>query len=340
MNLTPEIKKQLEEQKKQCVYCKIIKGEIQGKIVFEDDKTQAILDIYPVRKGHVIFLPKEHYPLLPYLPGDEFKQLFGLIPQLAKAIKSGIVSIALNLFIANGWAAGQQVPHIALHLFPRDDDDGFFDYFFEKRKFTLAEEKTKLLQHNFSIMIKDHFDKHPANWHHGNGNVPDFLKEICETNSVIYEDEKVLCILPKKGMAEGHLEIYSKLEPGHIENLSVADSSHLFLVGSMLASLIFEVLQLGQDGGTNLILKSGRTDDNRSGRLCLHVLPRKQDDHLKHLVWEFKQPKYELDSIQNKIKDKTWKIKYIKEEQKIEIKKQIVLSAQEEIKAAIERLIL
>ena len=332
MQLTPEIKKQLEEQKKQCVYCKIISKEIPGKVVFEDEKTQAILDIYPVRKGHVVFILKEHYPLLPYVPGEEFKQLFGLIPQLSKAIKSGMVSTALNLFIANGWAAGQQFPHVLVHLFPRDSDDQFFNYFFEKRKFSLSEKKIEIFKQNFPIMMQNHFGRHPADWHQGKGKVPAFLTEVNQNNTVIYEDEKVLCIVPKKGMSEGHLEIYSKLEESHIENLSISDSSHLFFVASLAANLVFEGLQLGQNGGTNIVLKSGRTDDNPSGRLCIHILPRKQDDHLKDLIWTPKPPKYDLDSIKNKISDKTWKIKYVKEAPP----KLIYSNSQEEIRAAIE----
>ena len=59
MNLTPEIKAQLEEQKKQCVFCKINYGEIPGKKVFEDDKTVAFLDINPAVKGHILFMLKE-----------------------------------------------------------------------------------------------------------------------------------------------------------------------------------------------------------------------------------------------------------------------------------------
>ena len=63
MQLAPEIKKQLEEQKKQCIFCRLISGEIpNAKKVFEDDKTIALLDIYPALKGHTLFMLKEHYP--------------------------------------------------------------------------------------------------------------------------------------------------------------------------------------------------------------------------------------------------------------------------------------
>ena len=87
MNLSPELKAQLAEQKKQCVFCKLIAKEIPGKIVFEDAKTMALLDIYPAVKGHTLFLPKEHYPILPYMPEDDFTHFFSLLPSMTKAVK-------------------------------------------------------------------------------------------------------------------------------------------------------------------------------------------------------------------------------------------------------------
>src|SRR3989338_547267 len=103
MRLTPEIKQQLAAQKAQCVFCKLISGEIpQAKKVFEDDKTIVLLDIYPAVKGHTLFMLKEHYPMPAYISGEEFSHKFGLIPQLSKAINSAMVKTGMNLFIAMG----------------------------------------------------------------------------------------------------------------------------------------------------------------------------------------------------------------------------------------------
>jgi histidine triad (HIT) family protein len=358
MQLTPEIKAQLEEQKKQCVYCKIVSGEIPGKTVFEDDKTLAVLDIYPAKKGHIVYALKEHYPLMPYVPGDEFKHFFGLIPQLSQALKSGMVATGVNIFIANGYVAGQQFPHVLLHMFPRESGDGWFNYLFDKRKATLPKETTNILKTNFPIMMKNHFGRHPANWHVGEGDIPGFLTDIYDGNTVIYEDEKVLCVIPEKGLVEGYVEIYSKLEEKYIENLSLENSAHLFFTASLATTLVFEGLQLGQQGGTNIIVKSGDSDDNPDGRLCVHILPRKQDDSFKSLAWQPKQPSYDLGSIQGKIKDKAWKVKYVESEESISVsvkqdevsveqteqiekeeeEKQIYKNAQEEIEEAINRI--
>jgi len=113
---------------------------------------------------------------------------------------------------------------------------------------------------------------------------------------------------------------------------------------------VFEGLKVQ---ATNIILKSGTADDNPEGKLCVHVLPRMQDDGLnKTLLWEPKQPSYDLDSIMKKIKDKTWNIKYV--EEKKEAKPETIAepeviklnnseekedSHEDEIKKAIERLI-
>lgn len=310
MQLTPEIKAQLAEQKKQCVYCKIVAGEIPGKIVYQDAWTSAALDIYPALKGHTFFMLKEHYPIMPYIPAEEFKHFFGLIPGLCKAVKDGIVTTSVNVFIANGGVAGQRpYPfHFSAHVFPRDPGDSFFNFLFKGNE-QLDEGKKKMLAHNLPIMMQNHFGRNPAAWHLGKGDVPNYLKEIHESG-VLYEDEQVLVVLAEKSVIPGHIEIYSKVEEKNVENLSPEESAHLFYAASFAATAAFE--GLGAQG-TNIILKSGKTDDNPEGRLVIHVLPRYEGDSLQGMLWEPKQPSYDLDSVAGKIKDKTWKMK-IKEE--------------------------
>ena len=304
MQLTPEIKAQLAEQKKQCIFCKIISKEQEGKIVFEDDKTMAVLDIFPAVKGHILFFLKEHYPIMPYIPADEFKHLFGLIPQLSGALKKARLSTGINVFIANGGPAGQRAPHFMLHLFPRETGDGFFNLLY-KKKAVLSEDKIKMLAKNLPIMMGNHFKRNPADWHLGKGDLPSHLSDVYE--DVIYEDEKVLCVIPKKGIAEGDIEIYSKQEEKYIEKLSIEDASHLFYTASFAATAVFEGLGAH---ATNIILKSGEAEDNAQGKLVINIIPRWQEDSLQSLLWEPKQPSYDLDSIAKKIKDKVWKVKY------------------------------
>lgn len=343
MQLTPEIKQQLEEQKKQCVFCKLISGEIpNAKKVFEDDKTIALLDIYPVVKGHTVFMTKEHYPMPAYIPGEEFKQMFSLIPGLSKSLKSAMVRTGVNVYIAIGGAAGQQAPHFMVHLLPREEDDGFFNFFFNKKGGSLSEEEQKMLQQNFLIMMNNHFKRHPAGWHSGSGDIPEHLKNVYNSSKALYEDEKVLCVLPGKSMGKGELVIYSKTEEKYVEKLSQQDSAHLFFTASLASTAVFEGLKAH---GTNIILKSGECDDNPEGKLSMHIFPRWQDDGLK-FQWQPKQAKNDINGVAKKIKDKTWNVKYEKEEmeeekkevKEKEIKKQKSNSPHEEIMKAIENL--
>ena len=307
------MKAQLKEQSKQCIFCKLIKGEMPSKKVFEDDVTISMLDIYPAKKGHIVFMQKEHYPIMPYIPADEFKHLFGLIPQLSTALMSGMVATGVNLFIANGGAAGQQAPHFLFHLMAREAGDGFFNFWLNKRNAKLDQDQIKMLSHNFPLMMANHFKRNPASWHKGAGERPAYITKLIEDSTVVYEDEKAIVAIPAKEVTQGHFEIYSKEEEKDIRKLSIDDSHHLFFVASFAATALFE--GLGAQA-TNIILKSGNSDDNPDGTLSVHILARRQGDDLSYLHWQPKQPSYNLDDIQSKIKDKTWKIKYIDENKK------------------------
>lgn len=343
MRLTPELKAQLAEQKKQCVFCKLIAREIPGKIVFEDDKAIAFLDIYPALKGHTLFLPKEHYPILPYIPEDEFTHFFSLIPSLTKAVKDAMVSTAFNLFIASGGAAGQQAPHFMVHCLPREQGDGFFNFLFTKKGKPWEDEQKKVLLQNAPLRLQRALKvSNPAK------EQPAFLQKIYTSSTVLYEDDKILCVLPQQSAVAGHIQIYSKKEEKFVEKLSPEESVYLFSAASVVASLLFEALK-GQ--GTNIILKSGLTDDAPDGKLCLHILSRKQDDSLQGLLWQPKQPSYNLEEVMEKIKDKMWKVEY-KEEKKetpkieknstpLKMKvpeKEKISKAVDEIKMAIEKI--
>lgn len=349
MQLTPEMKAQLEEQKKQCVYCKILSKEMPGKILFENEKVMAILDIYPAIKGHVVYLPKEHYPLMAYMSGDEFRSYFGLVPELCKAIKEGMVSTGMNVFIAGGGVAGQMLPHLSTHFLPRNADDGFFNFMFENKGRDLKPEELNVLKDIFPKMMANHFARNPAGWHKGDGTIPDFLKGISETCEVLYEDEKALAVFAKKSVAPGHIEVYSKAEESSVDKLSEEDSFHIFSTASLAATLAFENLKAH---GTNIIVKSGNADDNPRGKLCFHIIPRWQDDGLQNMVWQPKQPGYNLDPFEKSIKDQMWKVGLKKKKVETTVMKSPEVlklggtartgkkkykNAEEEIKEAIER---
>lgn len=312
MEISPEMQAQIAEQKKQCIYCKIVSGEMQGKTVYQDDMVQAVLDIYPAKKGHAVYLLKEHFPLPAYIPPDQFSHYFGLVAELCGAVKEGMVSTGVNLFVASGGAAGQQFPHFLSHIFPREKGDGFFNFDFKKGQ-DLDPKSVAMLANNLPIMMRNHFGRNPASWHTGAGDKPDFLADIYDTGKILYEDEKALCIIPAKSAVPGHIEIYSKEEEHYIEKLPTESASHLFFVASFAATAVFEGLGAH---GTNIIMKSGESDDNPNGRLTIHVLPRKMEDGLSSMMWQGKQPSYDLDGVKSRIKDKTWKIN-LKDHEKV-----------------------
>lgn len=114
----------LEQQKAQCPFCQIIAGNIPANKVYEDDKLIAILDINPSTKGHVLVIPKEHFPLLALCPPDLQPHLFKKVRDIAKCVEGGVLSQGVEIFIAGGAAAGQQSMHFMIHIIPRDPGDG------------------------------------------------------------------------------------------------------------------------------------------------------------------------------------------------------------------------
>jgi histidine triad (HIT) family protein len=123
MELTPEQQQAIEQQKAQCLFCQIIEEKIPSKKIYEDKLIIGILDINPAAKGHVLVMPKEHYPIMPIIPPETFKHLFDKTKQIDKEIKNALLCKETTMFIANGGAAGQQSNHFMLHIIPRENDD-------------------------------------------------------------------------------------------------------------------------------------------------------------------------------------------------------------------------
>ena len=109
-----------------CIFCQIAAGEAPASRVYEDDQVVAFLDIHPVTPGHTLVIPVEHSSGLGDLPDEIGPLLFGVASQVAAALRaSGLTTEGINLFLADGAAAGQEVFHTHLHVFPRFRGDGF-----------------------------------------------------------------------------------------------------------------------------------------------------------------------------------------------------------------------
>lgn len=107
-----------------CLFCKIIKGEIPCHKVYEDDKIFAFLDIKPVNLGHTLVIPKKHVANLLEIESEELQYLISKIPFIAKAIMRGLDYSAFNLQVNNGAIAGQVIDHLHFHIVPRKEGDG------------------------------------------------------------------------------------------------------------------------------------------------------------------------------------------------------------------------
>ena len=101
-----------------CVFCKIIAGEIPAAKIYEDDKVLAFLDINPVNFGHTLIIPKEHFQYMTETPDDLMSYLYikvkMLMPVIKNAVKADYVALAV---------VGEDVPHFHVHIIPRFHND-------------------------------------------------------------------------------------------------------------------------------------------------------------------------------------------------------------------------
>ena len=109
-----------------CVFCGIVTGELESSRVYEDDDVVAFMDLQPVTTGHVLVVPRVHAPHLADLDDDLGASVFRVGQRVAAALRaSGLPCEGVNLFLADGEAAFQEVFHLHLHVFPRTPGDGF-----------------------------------------------------------------------------------------------------------------------------------------------------------------------------------------------------------------------
>ncbi len=109
---------------KDCVFCRIVAGEIPSVRLHEDNDVLAFLDIAPIVKGHALVIPKAHHPLLTDVPVETLHRVMEVVQRLAAAQRRGLKADGINIHQCNGAAAGQVVPHLHFHVIPRFVNDG------------------------------------------------------------------------------------------------------------------------------------------------------------------------------------------------------------------------
>lgn len=109
--------------KDDCIFCKIIKGEIPSFTVYEDETFKVILDRFPAAPGHVLIIPKAHYSDMFELPEEVATKVYPLAKKMATRIKEVMGAEGINIIQNNGEVAGQSVHHFHLHIIPRKMGD-------------------------------------------------------------------------------------------------------------------------------------------------------------------------------------------------------------------------
>jgi diadenosine tetraphosphate (Ap4A) HIT family hydrolase len=110
----------------ECVFCAIARGEAVRSLVHEEDDLLVVMDLHPVNPGHALVLPKPHAPRLADLDDSAAARLFLTAVRTAAALReSNVRCEGVNLFVADGEAAGQDVDHVHVHVVPRFEGDPF-----------------------------------------------------------------------------------------------------------------------------------------------------------------------------------------------------------------------
>jgi histidine triad (HIT) family protein len=126
-----------------CLFCKIVRGEIAARVVFEDHNCVAFLDHRPVFPGHCLLVPKGHYETLIDLPAELIGPFFAAGQELARAVEQGME--AHGTFVAMNNRVSQSVPHLHLHVVPRRRKDGLRGFFWPRYPYK-SEVEAELVQ--------------------------------------------------------------------------------------------------------------------------------------------------------------------------------------------------
>ena len=127
-----------------CIFCHIVSGDAPASVVYRDQTVTAFMDIRPVNPGHLLVVPNRHATALADLDEDDGQHVFLVAQRLAGALRrSSTRCDGVNLFLADGEAAGQDVFHVHLHVVPRFTGDGISPFVFG-RHYAVAPSREEL----------------------------------------------------------------------------------------------------------------------------------------------------------------------------------------------------
>ncbi|MBN2457546.1 HIT domain-containing protein [Candidatus Woesearchaeota archaeon] len=165
-----------------CEYCEIINGQRKAVKIYEDDKVLALLADKPAALGHMIMLPKNHYPIIEQVPDYIVSHIFAVANKLSISAFEGMNALGTNILVNNGVAAGQTSSHFMVHIIPRKEGDNINLSWPAKQ---LGEEQLSTIM----MQIKEHTE-----------GIGEFEKEkqepikIERDKTIAIEDFKVKCL--------------------------------------------------------------------------------------------------------------------------------------------------
>lgn len=134
-----------------CLFCRIVSGEIPAVIVYEDKDSVAFLDHRPLFPGHVLLVPREHFETLGDLPATQVGPFFKDAQMLSRAVESALE--AEGSFVALNNRVSQSVPHLHVHIVPRRRKDGLKGFFWPRTKYQ-SDEEMEIVREKISSKIK------------------------------------------------------------------------------------------------------------------------------------------------------------------------------------------
>jgi histidine triad (HIT) family protein len=111
-------------QDENCVFCKIASGKIPARVVMQNDRAVALLDAFPLAPGHTLVIPKLHYAKVQDMSEQDAMAVFEITRKVVGAVEAGSQVGASTIAIHNGSDAGQEIPHVHVHIVPRKKGDG------------------------------------------------------------------------------------------------------------------------------------------------------------------------------------------------------------------------
>ena len=143
----------MNDYEAKCIFCDIIQGTQEAIVIFENSLFISIMDKFPINRGHLLVLPKQHYPYITDMKKDDVSKLFEIVSILTNVIWSVVHADGVNIGQSNGKAASQDIFHVHVHIIPRFNDDTGHNFWPPRKNFTYDELK------DISIQIKNQLKK-------------------------------------------------------------------------------------------------------------------------------------------------------------------------------------